>query len=112
MLCACMMILMQSLDARHAPKKYPAGVSCRAKKLTALSESLVIGSLTSFVSNTILCVFEVHLREAQSLSSSHWVSASRLDIFSFSSRSDKSEEIVCFVQAAVEGIFRLSDFEN
>ncbi|KAM8759857.1 uncharacterized protein AB9X84_008126 [Acanthopagrus schlegelii] len=47
-LCACMMVLIQSLDARHVPKKYPAGVSCRVRKLTALTESLVIGSLTSF----------------------------------------------------------------
>ncbi|XP_054467701.1 uncharacterized protein LOC129101799 [Anoplopoma fimbria] len=46
--CAWMVILIQRLDAGHAPKKHAAGVSCRLKELTELTRSLVIESLTGF----------------------------------------------------------------
>nr|XP_046241478.1 uncharacterized protein LOC124057374 [Scatophagus argus] len=45
---ACMLILMQSLGARPAPKKHAAIVPCRLKELTNLTRSLVEASLTSF----------------------------------------------------------------
>ncbi|TDH13076.1 hypothetical protein EPR50_G00054130 [Perca flavescens] len=48
-LCAWMVIKMQSLDARHTAKKHAAAaVSCRPKELTALTKSLVEESLTGF----------------------------------------------------------------
>lgn len=56
-MCTCMLILMmQSLDAVHVPKKRPAGVSCKPKELTALTKSEVEESLKGFVSNIILWV--------------------------------------------------------
>ncbi|KAF1389518.1 hypothetical protein PFLUV_G00074240 [Perca fluviatilis] len=47
-LCAWMVITMQSLDAGHAAKKHAAAVSCRPKELTALTKSVVQESLTGF----------------------------------------------------------------
>ncbi|XP_041792330.1 uncharacterized protein LOC121606202 [Chelmon rostratus] len=46
--CAWMLILMQSLDAGHAPRKHAAAVPCRPKELTALTKSLAEASLTGF----------------------------------------------------------------
>ncbi|XP_023272891.1 uncharacterized protein LOC111663070 [Seriola lalandi dorsalis] len=46
--CAWLVMLLPSLDARHAPKKHTAAALCRPKELTALTKSLVEISLTSF----------------------------------------------------------------
>ncbi|KAK5870786.1 hypothetical protein PBY51_003704 [Eleginops maclovinus] len=43
-----LVILMQGLGARHAPKKQAAAFPCRAKELTALTKSLVVASLKEF----------------------------------------------------------------
>lgn len=48
--CACVVMLMQSLDAGSAPKKHAAGVPCRLKELTALTKHQVEASLADFVS--------------------------------------------------------------
>lgn len=67
--CACVVILMQSLDAGPAPKKH--GAPCRPKELTALNKRLVEESLTAFVS-TQYCIFTED-SPSQPLSSSHWI---------------------------------------
>lgn len=75
MVCVLMVILMQGLHAGQASRKHVASVSCRPKELTALTKSQVEESLTSFVSNIILCVSTVCLKAvyvSRSLSSSHW----------------------------------------
>ncbi|XP_031161911.1 uncharacterized protein LOC116054480 [Sander lucioperca] len=47
-LCAWMVITMQSLHAGHAAKKHAASVSCSPKELTALTKRVVEASLTGF----------------------------------------------------------------
>ncbi|XP_042343464.1 uncharacterized protein LOC121943921 [Plectropomus leopardus] len=49
-LCTCLVILLQSLDARHTLKKHDvdADDSCRPKELTALTKGLVADSLEGF----------------------------------------------------------------
>lgn len=90
--CACVVILMQSLDAGHAPKKH--GAPCRPKELTALTKSLVEESLTGFVS-TQYCIFAEDSL-SQPLSSSHWIFCLySLNIFSFSSRMMSKEKVFC-----------------
>ncbi|XP_032372794.1 uncharacterized protein LOC116690135 [Etheostoma spectabile] len=47
-LCAWMVILMQSLDAGHAAKKHVAAVSCRPKERTDLTKREVKAALAGF----------------------------------------------------------------
>lgn len=76
-LCAWMVITMQSLHAGHAAKKHAASVSCSPKELTALTKRVVEASLTGFVSIIILCVSTVCLKVVPCVSrpqsSSHWL---------------------------------------
>ncbi|XP_038559951.1 uncharacterized protein LOC119891985 [Micropterus salmoides] len=46
--CACVVILTQSLDAGHVPKKHAASVPCSPRDLAALTRSRVKESLTDF----------------------------------------------------------------